>query len=141
GQPSPAVVEMVGYAGFDYVIIDLEHSAIGLETLENMLRAAQAVDVAALVRLPGPAQNDILRVLGVGAEGILVPHVESAEQARKVVDTAYYPPLGQRGISTVSRAAHHALANPQAYLASANARTTVMLMIESPGAIEQLEQM
>jgi len=78
GQPSPAIAEMVGYAGFDYVIVDLEHGPTGLETLENMLRAAQAAGAASLVRLPSPAQADILRVLDAGADGILVPHVESA---------------------------------------------------------------
>ena len=80
GQPSPAIAEMVGYAGFDYVIIDLEHGPTGLETLENMLRAAQAAGAASLVRLPSPAQADVLRVLDAGADGILVPHVESARR-------------------------------------------------------------
>ena len=120
GQPSPAIAEMVGYAGFDYVIVDLEHGPTGLETLENMLRAAQAAGAASLVRLPSPAQADILRVLDAGADGILVPHVESAADARAVVAHAYYPPAGQRGISTVSRAARHAIVSPQQHLAGAN---------------------
>ena len=141
GHPSPAIVEMVGYAGFDYVIIDLEHGPAGLETLENMLRAAQASGAASLVRLPGPIPSDILRVLDAGADGILVPGVETADEVRKVVGHAYYAPLGQRGISTVSRAAHYALANPQQYLASAAERTVVMLMVESLSAMQQLEQM
>ena len=136
GQPSPAIAEMVGYAGFDYVIVDLEHGPTGLETLENMLRAAQAAGAASLVRLPSPAQADILRVLDAGADGILVPHVESPADARAVVAHAYYPPAGQRGISTVSRAARHAIVSPQTHLAGANARTAVMLMVESPGAVE-----
>jgi 4-hydroxy-2-oxoheptanedioate aldolase len=139
GQPSPAIVEMVGYAGFDYVIIDLEHGPSGLETLENMLRAAQAAGTAALVRLPSPAQADVLRVLDAGADGILVPHVEDVAGAQAVIAHAYYPPAGQRGISTVSRAARHAIVSPQAHLSGANARTAVMLMIESRGAVEQLD--
>ena len=139
GQPSPAIAEMVGYAGFDYVIVDLEHGPTGLETLENMLRAAQAAGAASLVRLPSPAQADILRVLDAGADGILVPHVESAADARAVVAHAYYPPAGQRGISTVSRAARHAIVSPQQHLAGANQRTAVMLMVESPGAVQELD--
>src|SRR6188508_1524597 len=131
GQPSPALAEMVGYAGFDYVILDLEHGPTGLETLENMLRAAQAAGAASLVRLPSPAQADILRVLDAGADGILVPHVESVADAQAVVAHAYYPPAGQRGISTVSRAARHAIVSPQQHLAGANQRTAVMLMVES----------
>ena len=140
GQPSPAIAEMVGYGGFDYVIVDLEHGPTGLETLENMLRAAQAAGAASLVRLPSPAQADILRVLDAGADGILVPHVESAADARAVVAHAYYPPAGQRGISTVSRAARHAIVSPQQHLAGANQRTAVMLMVESPGAVRELDQ-
>ena len=94
GQPSPAIVEMVGYAGFDYVIIDLEHGPTGLEMLENMLRAAQAAGAASLVRMPSPAPADVLRVLDAGADGILVPRVESVADAQAIVAHAY-PPAGQ----------------------------------------------
>ena len=140
GQPAPAIAEMVGYAGFDYVIVDLEHGPTGLETLENMLRAAQAAGAASLVP---PAQSGAGRYPFECStrtpDGILVPHVESAADARAVVAHAYYPPAGQRGISTVSRAARHLPSSVRNdTLAGANERTAVMLMVESPGAVARV---
>src|SRR5258705_7126723 len=89
--PSPAVVEMIGWAGFDFVIIDTEHGPMSLDTVEHMLRAAEGAGIAALVRVPGATAAHILPVLDIGASGILVPHVSSVEVARRILDEAYYP--------------------------------------------------
>lgn len=137
GMPSPAMVEMIGYAGFDYVIVDMEHGPHSLETLEHMVRAAEASGVAALARLPSSQPTDILRVLETGVAGILVPGIETAAQAREAVGCAYYAPAGRRGISTVTRAARHTLAPD--HLRDAARTTTIMLMVEGLGAIRDLE--
>lgn len=138
GIPSPAMVELAGYAGFDFVIIDTEHGASGLETLEHMLRAAAASGIAALVRVPRGAADDILHVLDAGADGILVPHVTSAAVARDIVRHAYYPPLGRRGISTLSRAARHGMGEAAAVLREQASRTTVIAMIEDTEALTEV---
>jgi len=139
GPPSPVIVELVGYAGFDFVIIDTEHGPAGLETLENMVRAAEASNVASLVRVPSGSAADILHALDAGATGILVPHVTDAAVARQVVEHAYYPPRGRRGISTMSRAARYSLATGADYIAAQAARTSVMVMLEDAEALPHAE--
>jgi 2-keto-3-deoxy-L-rhamnonate aldolase RhmA len=135
GVPAPATVEIAGYAGFDFVIIDTEHGAAGLETLEHMLRAAAASGIAALVRVPRGGADDILHVLDAGADGILVPHVTGAARAAEIVRHAYYPPLGRRGISTLSRAARHGLGDAASVLRDQAGRTAVIAMIEDAEAL------
>jgi len=97
--PLPLMVEMVGYAGYDFVIVDLEHASPNPQTLEDLLRAAECSRLTALVRVPTAAPDIILRVLDAGAARIVVPHVRSAEEARQAVAAARYHPLGTRGIS------------------------------------------
>lgn len=138
GLPAPAIVEMAAFAGFDFVIIDTEHGPTGLETLEHMLRAAGAAGIAALVRVPRGSADDILHVLDAGADGILVPHVANAQVARDIVRHAYYPPLGRRGISTLSRAARHGMGEAAAVLRAQAGRTAVIAMIEDAEALAEV---
>lgn len=99
GTPSPAVVEMAGLTGYDFVIIDTEHGPADIETIENMLRAAAQHGMAGLVRVPDGSVASIQRVLDAGADGILVPHVSSAAIAREVVERALFAPQGKRGVA------------------------------------------
>ncbi|MFT8247112.1 HpcH/HpaI aldolase family protein [Roseomonas sp. BN140053] len=138
GVPSPVVVELAGYSGFDFVIIDTEHGATGLETLEHMLRAAAASGIAALVRVPRGGADDILHVLDAGADGILVPHVTNVEAAKRIVQHAYYPPLGRRGISTLSRAARHGTGDAPTMLREQASRTAVIVMVEDAEALTEV---
>jgi 4-hydroxy-2-oxoheptanedioate aldolase len=139
GPPSPATVEMVGYAGYDFVIIDREHGPAGIETLENLCRAADASGIATIVRLPSASTADILHALDAGATGILVPHVADAAAARHIVDNANYPPFGSRGISTLSRAGRYGLSNSAEYLANRRDHIVVMALIEDESALEQVD--
>lgn len=93
----PAVADICS-RGFDFVVIDLEHTAIGLETLENMLRAVHD-DVAPIVRVPANDPVRMKRVLDLGAAGLMVPMVETREQAVQAVDAMQYPPSGERGVA------------------------------------------
>ena len=97
--PSPLLVEMIGYAGFDFVILDMEHVCLNPETLENMVRAAECAGITPLVRVPNAAPDAILRALDCGAQGIVVPHVRTAAEAVQAVAASRYAPLGTRGIS------------------------------------------
>lgn len=96
GISSPAAVEILARRGFDPVCIDSEHTALGPELIEHMIRAADSFGVAALVRVPGigPA---IGRALDSGALGVVVPRIETAEEARVCVELVRYPPVGHRG--------------------------------------------
>ena len=101
----PQVVEIIGLAGFDAAFIDMEHTTFDLTLVEEMIRAADLAGVTSIVRIPGNDSSLILRLLDAGAEGIIVPHVEGLEGAKRAVDAVRYPPLGQRGAAGGTRAA------------------------------------
>ena len=100
--PSPAIVEMCGYAGFDFVIIDNEHGSAGFETTENMLRAARASGIVPVVRC---LRHDLARVLDMGASAVQIPMVASAAEARDLVQQVRYHRDGRRGSAFSPRAA------------------------------------
>lgn len=104
---SPDVVEIMGLAGFDYVIIDLEHSPKNWETVANMVRAAELHGMTPLIRVGENSEKAILEVLELGAAGIVVPFVQTVEDVRKAARAMNYPPLGQRGTCTLTRAARY----------------------------------
>lgn len=135
--PSPAVVEMVGYAGFDYVILDAEHGAAGSETLENQLRAADAAGIPALVRICGQTPAEVLHVLDAGACGIVVPHVLDARQAGDLVRASHYPPKGRRGLATTARAGRHGMVALADHLKAAADEIIVMPQVEDADAVPQ----
>ena len=99
--PTPAIVEILGYAGADFVYLDTEYAAIGHESLENMFRAAELSGTTPLVRvpqnLPGAYPGTLLRLLAIEAMGIIVPHIDTKEEAIAVVGSVRCYPEGNRG--------------------------------------------
>ena len=93
--PSPEIVELFAAAGMDYVVIDLQHSSPDWQTLAHMIRAAEARDIAPIVRVYSHEPALLLKVLELGAEGISLPGVRNAADIRAAVDAIYYPPVGQ----------------------------------------------
>ena len=93
----PQVVEMIGLAGFDAAFIDMEHSNFDLPLVGEMIRAADLAGVTSVVRIPGDNESVILRLLDMGAEGLVIPHIQGVEGAKRAVDAVRYAPLGQRG--------------------------------------------
>ncbi len=102
---SPDVIEVLAVAGFDYVIIDLEHSATNPETALHMVRAAQVRGMSPLVRVRDNEEKLILQALEIGAEGIVVPFVQSAADVRRAAAAIRFAPEGVRGTCTAARAA------------------------------------
>lgn len=137
GFPSPALVEMVGYAGFDFVIIDNEHGPMSLETTEHMIRAARCAGTLPVVRTQEPA---ILRVLDAGASGIMVPSVSSGEQAQRIVHACKYPPLGTRSAAFTARAGGYTFFGGAAQIERANQGVAIIPMIESAEAVRHLDE-
>jgi 4-hydroxy-2-oxoheptanedioate aldolase len=136
GFPSPALVEMCGHAGFDFVIIDNEHGPMSLETTEHMIRAARCAGTLPVVRTQEAA---ILRVLDAGASGVQVPMVNTAEQARRIVDACKYPPLGTRSSAFTARAGGYTFHGGPAAIDRANAGVAIILMIETVEAVANLD--
>ena len=134
--PSPMVVEIACASGPDFVCIDQEHSAIPSDTLENMLRAAAVHRVPALVRVPGLDAMLIAKALDSGADGVLVPHVSTEEDARHVVRASRFPPEGRRGAGP-GRSAGYGRDIPRS-VESARRGTLVGIQLETVEALANL---
>ncbi|WP_210495306.1 HpcH/HpaI aldolase family protein [Microvirga antarctica] len=104
---SPDIVEIMGLAGFDYVIIDLEHSPKDWSAVANMIRAAELHGMAALIRVRENSEKSILEALELGAAGIVLPFVQSADDIVRAARAMNYPPRGMRGTCTLTRAARY----------------------------------
>jgi len=103
--PSAGLVEILGRAGLDFVIIDQEHCPKSWEAVEHMVRAAELCGMAALIRVARIEEKEILQALEVGAAGIMVPFVETADDVRSAMSALRYAPDGKRGTCTQTRAA------------------------------------
>ena len=136
-MPSPALVEVVGFAGFDFVVLDAEHGVSGVETLEHLMRAASAASIPALVRTVSDQAGEMLRVLDAGASGLLVPHVVNGDQAARIAKSAYYPPLGNRGFSGATRAGRHGFVPILEHVRRANDEVVVVAQVEDAEALDQ----
>jgi 4-hydroxy-2-oxoheptanedioate aldolase len=137
--PSPRVVELCGIAGFDYVVIDAEHGPIDLGVCEEMVRAAEAVDMTPVVRVPSHDPKVILRYLEVGAQGVMAPQVNSVRDAEAILDAVKYAPVGKRGLGP-GRAAMYGLGEPlREYAPNENAETLVIVQLENIAAMDELD--
>ena len=135
---APVLVDLAALAGFDYVLIDTEHGHLGFEAVEHLIRAAEAAGVTPLVRASHNAPAEILRLLDIGAQGVMVPQVSSAADAETAVRAAKFHPRGHRGLAG-SRAADYGLTGSMAdYVAHANRETMVLALIEDIRAVENL---
>jgi 4-hydroxy-2-oxoheptanedioate aldolase len=130
--PSPGLVEMCGYAGFEFIIIDNEHGSADLGTTEHMLRAARAAGIVPLVRcLP----HDIARVLDMGASGVMVPMCNTPAQAQALAQQVFYPGTGRRGSAFSPRAAGYGAFGGNAHTARSNGGVALIPMIETPEGV------
>ena len=138
--PSPQIVEMLAYAGFDWVLIDCEHGTISPESVEVMVMAAEVSGITPIAR---PAKNSpeaILQVLDRGAMGVQVPHINTADDARRAVEAVKYHPLGERGLAAGSRPAGYGYGLAMAdYVQEANRETLVCVQLEEAEAIRNVE--
>lgn len=130
--PSPAIVEMCAYAGFDFVIIDNEHGCADFETTENMLRAARASGIVPVVRC---FVQDISRLLDMGANAVQIPMVNTAQQARDLVQQVRYPRTGQRGSAFSSRAAGYGAFGGIEHTRRSNDGIALIAMVETPEGV------
>lgn len=138
----PTVVEMLGFVGFDWVFIDTEQAApspSGRE-LEHLIQAAYASDITPTVRLPSIDAGHINKALNFGAKAIWIPHVETAEEAQKLVEYARYPPLGERGAAPIVRAARHGMVDFDEYRRQSNEETLLIPIIESVKGIDNVRE-
>jgi 4-hydroxy-2-oxoheptanedioate aldolase len=136
---SPNVVNVIGTTGLDFVIIDMEHGPMSFETVENMVRAAEATGCSAIVRVAELSESTLLRALETGSRGVMVPHVETPEDARRVVDACRYHPEGRRGLSPYTRNHDYSHERLAETLAEANRETLAGILVEGQDGLRQLD--
>jgi len=138
--PSPQIVEMAGALGFDWVLLDFEHGAISVETLQAMVMAAESSGITALARPSGHSEQEITRLLDAGVLGLQVPHVNTAEEAAEIVAAVKFHPQGRRGLAVGTRAARYGIGLSQSeYVKQANRETLVCVQLEELQALDNLE--
>ncbi len=137
--PSPAIVELLGLAGFDFAVVDREHGPIDRNECEQLVRAGVSSEISVLVRVSGHSAATMAQPLDQGAAGIHVPHVTSAEMARSAVQATRYHPLGERGIQPYVRAASYRSYPTAEYLAAANDETVLVAQVEGTEGIANLQ--
>ena len=137
--PSSSVINVIAAAGVDFVIIDMEHGPHCFESVDDMIRAAEVEGCTPLVRV---ARNDealILNALDIGAHGVIIPHIESKQEAQQAISYAKYYPLGSRGFSPFTRAGKYSLHNVKEHSNAQNDKTMVILLLEGIEGVKNLD--
>jgi len=134
----PATAEAMGHAGFDFLVVDMEHVPIEVADLAHILRAIGTTPADAVVRLAWNDQTLVKRVLDAGAETIMLPFVQTVAEAESAVRFTKYPPLGVRGVAAVHRASRFGAAAD--YLKRANDETCVIVQLETLEAVALLPE-
>jgi len=135
----PEVCELIGAAGFDFVVIDCEHGSFNLEGAVEMIRGAEARGVVPIVRLPDSSPTAIKKILDAGAVGIFIPGIRTGEEAVAVVKAAKYAPSGTRGACPQVRATNSTLIDWKEYSEWSNKNTMVWVIIENPDAVKNID--
>lgn len=135
--PVSGVVELLALAGFDFVLVDVEHGFFSIESVAATVLAADAAGIAAMVRPPTPVSGELGRYLDAGAAGTLLPRVESAAMARAAIEALKFAPEGKRGLGGV-RANRYATTPLAEFVRRANEDTLVAVQIEREGALADL---
>ncbi len=135
---SPLVAEAVGCAGFDWAVIDMEHTPLDLDGLVRMLQAVAGTAMLPITRIPWNDTVVVKRLLDAGAQTILFPFVQNADEAKMAVEACKYPPTGVRGMAAMSRGSRFGTVKD--YFKVANDGVSVIVQIESPEAMDRLEE-
>lgn len=134
-----AFVEAAGYGGMDFIILDMEHGPASLETMHHHVRAAAMAGMASVIRASGLDAHAIGSALDTGADGVQVPNINTAEQARQAVEAARFHPLGQRGVCRFVRGARFGTQPKADYFAAAN-EATLVLQVEGSEGVRNLDR-
>jgi len=135
---SPELVEIIGHAGFDFVIVDTEHGPFGMETAVNLVRAADAAGIFSVVRVADNRASEICKALDTGADGVLIPQIATEADARAAVQAAKYYPEGQRGVYPYMRGAAYSAEAGEGFFGRANSETAVLLLVEGLAGVTNL---
>lgn len=134
----PSIAEIMASAGFDWLVLDMEHSVLELSEVQAIIQVLDAKQCPAIVRLTSNHPDQIKRVMDAGATGVMVPMIKSAADAKAAVDGVYYPPRGQRGVG-LARAQGYGASFP-AYRAWLEDNAVIVVMIEHVDAVKAIDE-
>ena len=137
---TPGIGHILKAAGCDFVLVDMEHSGLGLDALKKTLRYLEAAGLPAIIGMPTKEPHYVSRALDLGAEGVMSPMVSSAHDVRESLNKVKFPPHGQRAVSIQVGHDRYAPSPVAPMLASSNQRTVYFAKIECAAAVEDVEQ-
>ena len=139
---SPAAVEVLARNGYDYVLIDAEHTAVDVTDLKEMILAARLHGISPIARVTGPYPVEIRKAFEMGAEGVIIPHIKTRAEMELCVQSAKFPPLGRRGYDCAVRSAGFGAGDydADAYITNSNETELVIPMAEDHEFIENIDE-
>lgn len=137
--PSPELYDIVGYTGFDFVMLDMEHSRVNYETMVHLIRASEASGLSIFIRVPQNEEKYIRYAVESGAKGIIVPHIKSPQDVMKAQNAMRYPPEGRAGICPSVRASGYCQDTWEDYMKFTNETCSLVVLFEDVAAIENAE--
>src|SRR5436190_15056514 len=136
---TPGIAQIAKAAGAEFILYDMEHSGAGIETIKQQCSYCRGLDVAPLVRVPATEYDFIANVLDAGAHGVMVPMVDTAEQAALIAASTHYPPQGRRGSGFGMAHDDYLPGDPVTKMRDAHARTLTIVQIETVAGLNNVD--
>lgn len=137
---SPGIPQLLCNAGCEYVLYDMEHTGIGLETMKEQVAYCRGLPITPMVRVPRGEYHFLARALDIGMRGVMIPMVESAEEAARIADATRYPPVGRRGAAFGFAHDDYSGGDPKDKMTRANAEVTVIAQIETERGLANVDE-
>lgn len=138
--PSPNIVEMFGYTGYDFVILDMEHGYSSIESCAAMIRACEAADITPIVRISHLLRPYVLRILDIGAQGLMLPSVKTRDEVEEFLHLAKYAPMGARGFAFETRASEYGITDVKnTHVETSNREILSIIQLETKECHDNLD--
>ena len=138
---SPNICQMYATAGFDFIFVDMEHGGFGMETVCDFITASKGAGIVPVIRIPALEEYFIGRLLDSGACGLIVPHVQTADDVKKVIRYAKYHPVGDRGLAPFRAHTDYAHVDVPEFMRQANENNMIVIMVEDKQAVENIDEL
>jgi 2-keto-3-deoxy-L-rhamnonate aldolase RhmA len=137
---NPSIIEILALTGFDFYMLDMEHTRLNPDTVENCIRTADAAGITTIVRVPENNATFLRHAQEAGAQGVVVPHVQTPQDVRKIIDSIRYPPEGKCGVCPSVRAASFSSDDYEEYTEYSNRNTMIIPLLEDKTGFENAEE-
>jgi 4-hydroxy-2-oxoheptanedioate aldolase len=138
---NPHLVEMLGFAGFDFILLDGEHGTYSYSEMQDMTRFANGVGMSSIIRVPSGLPEHVLHVCDLGAQGVQVPNLKTVDDVKKIVDSMRYYPVGHRGFALTTRAGKYSFCDAQEFMKYSNEEVLCVIMVENLKMVAQIDEL